>query len=332
MLHDHYYEIAAETPYELGLKRGELFGDVARETLIRNKYERTWLKKLELSQASFTLTQRHFPQLIEELKGYAEGSHISLSDFWTMSLEDDFDDVDKCTTIVTNNGLLISHNEDWDEVSEDNICVLKKSLRGVTTFELFYYNTLGGASACINSYGISMMINTLTHTDRQIGVPRNVIARWLSETKNPEADFEKMKDIPRSLGYDHIFASSKGQVWNIESSATAQVLEKPDLPFVHTNHFLTKELVGFEENDDSTGTYERYEQACKNVREKMTVDELISLNSTTNNNEKDSIMNNRTIGRMVIDFAGRVAKIWLKREKEKGWVDYPLEFLPVASV
>lgn len=329
MHHTYYYEIKAKTNYDLGLKRGELFGTIARNTLERRKQEKSWDRKVELSKDYLTVTKRYFPHLIEELKGYAKASNIDFSDFWTMSLEDDFDylDAEKCTTIVTNNGKLISHNEDWDENAEDAICVLKKTLNDLTTFELFYLNTLGGASACINSNGLVMTINTLTHTDRRIGVPRNVIARWLSETNDVEKDFEKLKTIPRSLGYNHVFSSADGKVWNIECSATKAILTRPQLPYVHTNHFLESELKQFEENDNSTGTYERYDDACKLVKSTMTVDEMIVLNSTFSNDKRDAIMNPRTIGKMVIDLENFVAKVWLKREENLGWIDYSLDFI-----
>lgn len=328
MQHKYFYQINAKDHYDLGIKRGELFGDVARKTLEKRKQEKNWNKKVTLSKDYLTITQQYFPKLIEELKGYASASEIDFSDFWTMSLEDDLDyvDVEKCTTVVTNNGMLISHNEDWDEVSEDNICVLKKTLEGVTTFELFYYNTLGGASTCINSHGYVMTINTLAHIDRQVGVPRNVIARWLSETENIEKDFEKLKQIPRSLGYNHIFINTKGQVWDLECSATKQVLTRPSLPYVHTNHFLENEMKPFEENDNSSGTYERYEEACKRVKPQMSMGEIVAINSATSE-EKDSIMNPRTIGKIVVDLENRVTKVWLKREKEKGWIEYKLDFL-----
>ena len=40
-----------------------------------------------------------------------------------------------------------------------------------------------------------------------------------------------------------------------------------------------------------------------------------------------SIFNERTIGRFVIDLENRIAKVWLKREEDLGWLDYPLDFM-----
>ena len=329
MAHNHFYEISAKDNYQMGTQLGELFGDVARSTIERKRQSNAWRQKVSLSKDYYIIAQKYFPQYMEELKGYAKASGIVFEEFWPMSLEDDFDylDAEKCTTVVTNNGKLISHNEDWAVGAQDMICVLKKTISGLTTFELFYYNTLGGASVSINSYGYAMMINTLTHTDRQIGVPRNVISRWLAETRNPVEDFKKLQEIPRSLGYNHLFANTKGEVWDIECSATKQMLIKPVLPYVHANHFLADELKSYEENDNATGTYERYEAACDLMKAEMSTDEMISLNSTRFDGNKDSIMNERTIGKIIIDFENLIAKVWLRRENQLGWIDYKLDFI-----
>lgn len=329
MFHTHYYEIEAKDNFYLGIRKGELFGSIARTTLEKKKQKKYWNKKVELSKDCLLVTQKYFPQLIEELQGYAKASNINFVEFWTMSLENDLDylDTEKCTTVVTNEGKLISHNEDWDDNAQDAICVLKKTLKGLTTLELFYYNTLGGISACVNSSGYGITVNTLAHTDRQIGVPRNVVARWLSETHDVENDFEKLKNIPRSLGYNHVFANTQGRVWDLECSALRQVLVQPQLPFVHTNHFLDVSMKDLEKNDNSTGSYDRYKDACSLARPLMTIDEIMDLNNRQSENKRKSIMNIRTIGKMIIDLQNLQAKIWLKRESEKGWVDYRLGFI-----
>ena len=328
-MHKNFYEITVKDNYALGLAKGELFGDIARRTLEVKQQGKYWRKKVELSKDYLSITQQYFPDYIKELQGYAKASGISFEEFWVMSLEDDFDyaEVEKWTTLVTNKGRLVSHNEDWDVGAQDIICVLKKTIGTITTIELFYYNTLGGSSACINSYGYAMLINTLTHTDKQVGVPRNVIARWLSETDNVERDFERLKNIPRSLGYNHLFVNAEGDVWDIECSAKKETLIRPVLPYVHTNHYVSEELQGLEGNNDSTGTYERYDLACNMVKKSMTTDEITKLSSITSNGGKDSIMNERTIGKMIIDFEQQIVKIWLKREEDLGWIDYKLDFI-----
>lgn len=322
--HKNYHQIKASTNYELGLQLGKIFKSEAQRWVEKQRKIGLWQQIVENSKRHLRLTEQYFPQYIEELKGYAKGAGIDFYDLWALNVEES--NTDRCTTIVTNQGLLISHNEDWEPGQEQVISILQKTIGRLTTFEFYYHHTLGGCSVSINSYGFCQGINTLAHAGSQIGIPRNIIARFLSETNNPEKDFRKLRTLPRELGYSHVIVNTQGKVWNIESTEKEAVLTKPELPFVHTNHFLT-ELKTYEENNNSTGTYDRYKRARELVKAEMTEEELTKLISDTSRGDKISILNERTIARMIVDFKGKKAKVWLRREEGLGWVDYQLNFL-----
>jgi len=216
--HSNFFSIVAKDNFELGVLMGEKFGEFARNTINENIQELDWSIRQERAKEYLDVTNRYFPNYVAELQGYAEGAKVDFLNLWTTSLEDEVHQglVDKCTTIVANEGKLISHNEDWDKDSENYVCLLLKKVGEITILELYYFNTLGGDSVSINSHGFITSVNTLVHSDKKLGIPRNVIARWLSETKNPEDDFLKLKKLPRSLGFNFNILSRKGEIWNIE--------------------------------------------------------------------------------------------------------------------
>jgi len=150
--HKNFYTIEAKNNFELGLLMGEKFGDFAQVTIAESKKEGSWTIKTERAKKYLNVTKQHFPHYIEELQGYAKGANTEFLDVWTVSLEDEVHQglTDKCTTIITNNGKLISHNEDWDKDSEDSVCLLLKKIGDLSLFELYYFNTLGGNSISIN--------------------------------------------------------------------------------------------------------------------------------------------------------------------------------------
>jgi len=326
MPHTNYFEIQADSYYELGLKEGQLFKQLLVDAISRERQQKSWKSKLQKSKVYLEPTKKAFPYLMEELKGYAKGAGVLFDDLWVLSLEDELSEADKCTTIITNNGKLIAHNEDWDTNSKDTICVLKKSVKNLTLLELFYYNSLGGNSISINSHGFVQAINTLTHADKRVGIPRNVVAKWISETKSPLQDFNQLSTLQRSAGYNHNLISLQGEIWNLESSAFKQKLSKVASPFVHTNHYLTT-LKKLENNDNLCGTFERYEFASKNIRKSMSLTDLKKLMSDISKGTKVSVFNERTIARMIIDLEKLVAYVWLLREPEKDWVEYDINFL-----
>ena len=329
MRHLHYYRVSAKTHFELGYKLGKLFKSPSLDTyhaILKRISFNTDL--LAHSQQYLQITEDYFPSYVEEIKGYAKGLGVSFASYWMAFLNEELDVYpEKCTSIVTNNGLLIGHNEDYDDHFKKRLALVEKTVGQTTIMELFYYNSLGGSACSINSHGYVQTINTLTHTDERIGVPRNIIARWLSETKNPEKDFEKMKRMMRSLGYSHTFTSAKKKVVNIESSANASLLSKVTTPYVHTNHYLTS-LTTYEDNTDPEGnSRERYERAMGGVKPQMTVAEMQTLLEDVMSLASTKKRVSETIGRVVIDLFHKEWWCWLLREKEKGWVKYPIRFI-----
>jgi hypothetical protein len=190
----------------------------------------------------------------------------------------------------------------------------------------YYLHTLGGNSISISSHGFVQAINTLTHTDRQAGIPRNVVARWLSETRSPEDDYRRLGGLRRSSGYCHSLVDAGGSIWSIECTAARQALARPRPPFVHTNHYLT-ELRRLEGAGDDPETRARYDFAAARVGERMSVAEIVEVLGDTSQGPRSSVFNQGTIARAVADLEHRKLRVWLRREREKGWVDYDLGFL-----
>jgi hypothetical protein len=59
----------------------------------------------------------------------------------------------------------------------------------------------------------------------------------------------------------------------------------------------------------------------------MTIDKVKKLMSDTSKGGSYSIFNETTIARTIIDLKQMIAFIWLRREAEKGWIPYQLNFI-----
>lgn len=327
MQHDNFFSIKADTHFDLGVRKGELFGDFLRKKLARPTQAKWWKRFVRRSKDYLDVTRQYFPQLVEEYEGYARGASVAFEDLWTLELLDELaDQGDHCTSVVTNNGFLVAHNEDWSPEAATGICLLQRTIGDVSAFELFYLNTLGGNSISINSGGFTHAVNSLEHKDRQIGVPRNVIARWMSDTHSPEEAYKSLESVPRAGGYHHTLVSAAGEVWSIECSASRQVMTRPAMPFVHTNHFLSDSLAHLESAEDDEGTFRRYSTATAGVDEAMSLESAQALLSDTSQGRRRSIFNVRTIARVIVDVDHMVANVWLARERKKGWLSYQVAF------
>ena len=119
--HDNFFTFQADNNYDLGLQLGAHFKEVAQARLNRILRDDAWALKLKRSMEYLSVTKESFPHYVQEIEGYAKGAGVDFLECWTRSFEDQFSFYreDHCTSIVTNDGKLISHNEDWANPIQD---------------------------------------------------------------------------------------------------------------------------------------------------------------------------------------------------------------------
>lgn len=322
MTHHNYHEIQGDSNYQLGLEQGRLFKEPI-DKLIRWLKKQGSLKKLQMrAEPYLKASMEHFPHLVEELKGVAEGAQVNFNDLWIGQVEELFENnKEKCTTVITNNGTLIGHNEDWEDPK--SLCLLRKQLKDLVIFEIHYYGGLGGNAVSINSHGMVHAVNTVFHWDQKIGVPKNIIARVLSETADPISDVKKLESIPRASGYCHTLVDMKARILNLECTAGTQAVTEPIAPFCHANHYLCKDF----ENPKKSDSFSRYDHARSRVQPNMSLEGLKGLMRDGSRGKSKSIFNSNTLAQCIVDLEKKKIHVWLAREKDKGWITYPLYLL-----
>lgn len=324
--HRNYHEVRAGNHAELGARLAHLFGAVSRSYVEEARSEPDWRRRVAAADPLLRCSQQYFPNLIAELASYAEVADIPLGELWALNCESETEE--HCTTVVTNDGALIGHNEDWDDDAAADICIVKKSLPHITLFGLHYYDApLGGTAFSINSHGSIQAINSLSHIDRAQGVPKNVIARWLSESADIERDFRALAALPRASGFNHVIVQAGGQAYDLECTARRQHLARLKLPYAHANHYLASPLLPFEAAEPDDSTFLRYRRACAGMQPRMSMESLGRLMADSGAGKRNSIFNRDTIGRVIVDMSARIARIWLKRETTLGFIDYSLDWV-----
>jgi hypothetical protein len=327
MKHANYYEVEGSDPAEVGRALGLRFGDRIRGYIadLEDVDVSAWRRARMLLQQ----TEKYFPEYVVELQAYADAAGVKLLDLWAVAIEDQLapDGSERCTTIVTNDGRLTGHNEDWDPDAETEICILKKRTGRTTSLELYYYGCpLGGVALSISSQGHVQCVNSIAHTDNRDGVPKHVIARALSDLRFGAADLEKTLAAPRSSGFAHILIDRNAQITSIECTATQHRVNRPAMPFVHTNHLLDPVLgrFGLAASDSS---FHRFEGAAAMASPTMDLTAMTRLLGDQSRGKSKSILNRNTIARAIVDFGEQTAYFWLKQESEKGWLPYSIDFL-----
>jgi hypothetical protein len=202
--HDCYRLVQGDNHEAFGAKLGEAFKATTLKTLkSEQKNEALWEMRKKQALKLLPITREYYPEYIRELEAYAEAIGTDFETFWTLSLEDEIDEtqLDHCTSLVTPKGLA-AHNEDWNPGSAERLFVLESRIGVLKRLELYYEGTLGGCGMTVNPYGV-MMVNTLHHADRKLGIPKHVIARKLSEIPHDRQQIQKILRLPRHAGYAH---------------------------------------------------------------------------------------------------------------------------------
>jgi hypothetical protein len=336
-VHSHYHEITADKPYDMGLALGRAFGAALQPFL-------SGLVPLpedarDYLAACLTLTQGHFPDYVAELEGYAAGAGVPLNVLWQMLLEDDVLALtrDKCTSLATNNGRLIGHNEDWDAEAAGRLFILRRTLKGQTLFELHYAGTPGGNAISISSSGTLQMINSQDATPLDTSTPRvptNIIARFLADSRDVSAAVARLQKIPRMGGYAHTLIQERpgGTHYLLELSQYAMAMrEITQFPFVHANHYIMDEMLKFNERPQecSESSRQRHAAAVAGTVPDMKPADVMSLLEDASRGPDNSLLNRRTLAGVVIDLDSACGWVRLASEPEKSWVRYSLDFLQV---
>ncbi len=325
MLPTSLIRIQAKNNKAYGEALGELFGDHVRTLLLREQ-KKDWPVRVKQAMAYWSVSKRYFPQYIEETEAYARACGIKSQDLWTLGLELSLD-TDRCTALVTQKGRLVGHVEDFDPKTKDDIVLIERTIGSTTVLELCYVYTLGGNAASINSHGWVQLINTVHSTRARRGVPKNLIARWLSETSSPEKDVAHLAHIPRCEGYAHTFIQAKtGKVSLLESSAKRLVLESIPSPTTHTNHFI---LPGMMESEAfvSLSSRERHTVANSRLKPETSLGSLKRIMSDTSRGKHTSIFNEDTVAKIIFDHEAKQAHTWFARNAKQGYTKTPLGFL-----
>lgn len=330
MAHDNFHCLEGRDHIAIGHAMGETFGDIIADYLDDARSDKGWSSTVAAAAGPLCATRRYFPALIEELEAYAAAADVPFRDLWALAIADDFDTTapERCTTVITNQGRLIAHNEDWDADATEDVAILKTVRPGLTVLELYYYGCpLGGVALSLSSNGYIQAINSVDHADTQSGVPRSILARAMSRVADLETELDRLLAVPRASGFAHTLVDRNGGIVALECSATRHVVSRPSSPFVHTNHDLDPALAEVAGGPPSPSSEARYEMGRAHCDAEMIPGRLTMLMDDRSAGRKKSIYNANTIARGLVDLERQTAGFWLKREDGRGWIDYPIDFI-----
>jgi isopenicillin-N N-acyltransferase-like protein len=324
--------------HEIGLAIGRRFRDNILTVISRRREWHSDLLRVLASPIGrrrsaelMRLTKLHFPELLDEVRGMAEGAGIDFNAMWAMTIKSELGSLEVeppgCSTLFYRgeDHSWLCHNEDGHAAYLDQMFLVRVTPpSGVRFVSMVYPGILTGNGPSLNSRGVIQTTNYIGSTRSEIGLPRYVIGRAILEAKSLEEARQIATLEPRAYPYHHNLASlADGRYLSVETVPGASGTVEPSSGlYVHTNHLLHEDTRGYRYQDEqyrSSSSMSRFEVltglAAHRESPSFAVDDLLEMLSSHERapyspcRHPRASVQGQTLGTAVFDLTGGSFKL-----------------------
>lgn len=250
-----------------------------------------WARAVERAKAYQPYAEEFYPDFIEEIQGFSEGSRLPFEELFTLVCHELLSPSGfrGCTDIAVSNEVtedghvLAAHNEDFTPSHLATVVLLHARPKGKPEFITTSYAGLLPSSG-MNSAGISLTGNALDPNDVRVGIPKSFPVRKVMEATRIGDALKWALPAERASSYNNICSDRNGEIYSMEGSATdCAWIYAHDGYIVHTNHYVAARMQRFETDTSSaalaTSTV-RYNRALRLIESQLggvTVESLKSI-------------------------------------------------------
>ncbi|RQW06390.1 MAG: hypothetical protein EH225_03420 [Calditrichaeota bacterium] len=249
---------------QIGYETGKRFGSYIKQVIKKRfPWHENLMKILHTtqgrvqSQEYLRFTRTHFPHLLEELQGLADGAGLHFDAIWAICIKSELTasekEPDGCSTITyrDENENWLFHNEDGDVAYHGKMFLLKATPpSGVSYLSLVYPGTLTGNGPSLNDHGIFQTTNYISSTAAEMGIPRYVLGRAVLEAQNLQEAADMVSLEPRAYPYHHNIGSFvEKKLLSIETTPETMQKIEPESLSCHTNHLIGEKTVHYDKQD-----------------------------------------------------------------------------------
>jgi isopenicillin-N N-acyltransferase-like protein len=204
---------------------------------------------LRAAAAFEPIIKSHAPDLLLEMRGIADGAGCDLVDILLINARSELLGImSECTALaagpqVTHQGqVLIGQNWDWYIAIEAEPVLLRvhqpDGMEILTLVEAGQVGKIG-----MNSAGLGVCLNFLSHSDQGIGLPVHLVLRQMLACANLGQAIREAYRLPRGGAANVLVAHAKGDILDLElTAARADFLYADAGWLVHANHFESARL------------------------------------------------------------------------------------------
>lgn len=257
MPNTRYREIAVTgSPREMGQQLGEAardeirgFAQIALERV--NKTVRVSRERaMSISARSAEFARRYSPEMVEELHGMAESSHLPFDELMLLQVRNQLRPAAEagCTslslvsTAVDSRRAIVAQNWDNDPALDPFTIVLTRKPGGKPALVNL---TQAGLIAYIgfNDAGIGVCLNTLPAPSREVGVPHYFLVRGIYESDSLAGSVDAVRRAERAIPANIMLATPQGPADLEVTLDDVHVLGGERGQVTHANHCKHPELL-----------------------------------------------------------------------------------------
>ncbi|MEX2025729.1 MAG: C45 family peptidase, partial [Pirellulaceae bacterium] len=288
-----YREIdVAGWPREMGRQIGEAAGEEIRGfcavalSLVNKTVQVSSAAADEIVAEALRSAQQYSPDMVEEIRGMAEGARVSARDIMLLQVRNQLQpDADAgCTSLALagegqpRNSRLVAQNWDNDPALQPFTVVLTRRPRGKPALMTI---TQAGLIAYIgfNEAGIGLCLNTLPAPARRLGVPHYFTVRGIYEAASLEAAVHAVARASRAIPANIMLATPQGPADLEVTLEHVHVLrDEAAGGITHANHCRHPELLPineqFPELNQTHSRQRRIDQLLNLPRGNLDVEEV----------------------------------------------------------
>jgi len=257
--------------YEMGLRYGKLLNDKANFIIPKISKQ-----KMDFGLESYEELKLFYPEVIEEIKGFAKGINDKAEKLGAFLLSlGVFNPTGQCSVFAfkNDNSTIVGRNYDmlfdFKKFTESSLIAPKDKYSYISQSDVFI-----GRSDGINEKGLSVSMSFVNGTEIQAGISFHFIVRKvLEDCDNTKQAVELIQKAQVSTANNYLIADKNGEIAVVESATQKSIVRKPDrnerFIFI-TNEFKSNEMRNYDrggvEWSKSSERYNGLQNELKDVK------------------------------------------------------------------
>jgi predicted choloylglycine hydrolase len=254
--------------HQMGLKYGKLLYEKANFVIPTISKQ-----KMDFGLESYQDLKLFFPEVIEEIEGFAKGIKDKPEKLGAFLLSlGVFNPTGQCSVFAFRNddSTIIGRNYDmlfdFKKFTESSLIAPKDKYSYISQSDVFI-----GRSDGINEKGLAVSMSFVNGTEIQTGVSFHFIVRKvLEDCENTKQAIELIKKAKVSTANNFLIADKSGEIAVVESAPQKSIVRRPEVneQFIYiTNQFKAKEMQAYDRGGvEWSKSAERYKGLSDNLK------------------------------------------------------------------